>query len=346
MNILELSQQRFSARKYTPEPVSQADLDYILECVRLAPSAVNKQPWKFIIVRSEIAKSKLWQVYDREWFRTAPLYIICMKNNTECWTRRYDDKPHGDIDVAIATEHLCLAATERGLGTCWVCNYDTKKMSELFPSDSFEAVAIIPIGHIAADCPRTEKKRNNITLTPLLKRYNKIKMKKTIFITVFMVLYLTMANAQEALKKVYNESIDPMEQIDKALAKAKANNKYVVCQIGGNWCPWCLRFAHFVETNSAVNKTVSENFELIHVNYNPRKSAGDDASKKAAKMMQRLGNPTRFGFPVFVVLDNNGSVLHIQDSSFLEEDNSYSEKKVLRFFKNWTPTAVGNNIKN
>ena len=137
-----------------------------------------------------------------------------------------------------------------------------------------------------------------------------------------------------------------MEQIDKALAKAKANNKYVVCQIGGNWCPWCLRFAHFVETNSAVNKTVNENFELIHVNYNPRKSAGDDASKKAAKMMQRLGNPARFGFPVFVVLDNNGSVLHIQDSSFLEEDNSYSEKKVLRFFKNWTPTAVGNNVKN
>lgn len=171
-------------------------------------------------------------------------------------------------------------------------------------------------------------------------------MKKTIFITFFMVLYLTMANAQEALKKVYNESIDPMEQIDKALAKAKANNKYVVCQIGGNWCPWCLRFAHFVETNSAVNKTVNENFELIHVNYNPRKSAGDDVSKKAAKMMQRLGNPARFGFPVFVVLDNNGSVLHIQDSSFLEEDNSYSEKKVLRFFKNWTPTAVGNNIKN
>ena len=59
MNILELSQQRFSARKYTAEPVSQADLDYILECVRLAPSAVNKQPWKFVVVRSEEAKSKL-----------------------------------------------------------------------------------------------------------------------------------------------------------------------------------------------------------------------------------------------------------------------------------------------
>ena len=92
MNILELSEKRFSARKYTAEPVAQSDLDYIMECVRLAPSAVNKQPWKFVIVRSEEAKQKLWRAYDREWFRTAPLYIVCMKNNNACWTRSYDDK--------------------------------------------------------------------------------------------------------------------------------------------------------------------------------------------------------------------------------------------------------------
>ena len=159
MNILELSEKRFSARKYTAEPVAQSDLDYIMECVRLAPSAVNKQPWKFVIVRSEEAKQKLWRAYDREWFRTAPLYIVCMKNNNACWTRSYDDKKHGDVDVAIATEHFCLAATERGLGTCWVCNYDTGVMSELFASDDFETVAIIPLGHVAADCPHAEKKR-------------------------------------------------------------------------------------------------------------------------------------------------------------------------------------------
>lgn len=118
MNILELSQTRFSVRKYTDEPVSSDDLNYILECVRMAPSAVNRQPWKFVVVRSKEAREKLWCTYDRDWFRTAPLYIVCMKNNDECWTRRYDDKPHGDIDVAIAVEHLCLAAAERGLGTC------------------------------------------------------------------------------------------------------------------------------------------------------------------------------------------------------------------------------------
>ena len=90
MNILELSQTRFSARKYTDEAVSDDDLAYILECVRLAPSAVNRQPWKFVVVRSKEAKEQLWQAYDRDWFRTAPLYIVCMKNNSECWTRRYE----------------------------------------------------------------------------------------------------------------------------------------------------------------------------------------------------------------------------------------------------------------
>ena len=91
-----------------------------------------------------------------------------------------------------------------------------------------------------------------------------------------------------------------------------------------------------------VNKVINDNFVYIHVNYNPRKAGGEEAANKAAKLMQRLDNPARFGFPVFVVLDANGKVLHTQDSSFLEEEKSYSEKKVLRFFNNWTPAAVEN----
>ena len=159
MNMLELSEARFSARKFTDEPVSDADLHYVLECARLAPSAVNRQPWKLVVVRSPEARQQLWSAYDREWFRTAPLYIVCMRNNQACWTRRYDDKPHGDIDVAIATEHLCLAATERGLGTCWVCNFDVERVKQQFCAEGFEPVVILPIGHIAPDCSMTEKKR-------------------------------------------------------------------------------------------------------------------------------------------------------------------------------------------
>ena len=117
-DMLTLSKERFSARKFTAEAVSEDDLKYVLECVRMAPSACNKQPWKWLVVKSDEAKGKLQECYDREWFKTAPMYIVGMRNKQENWVRKEDNKPHGDIDVAIATEHLCLSAAERGLGTC------------------------------------------------------------------------------------------------------------------------------------------------------------------------------------------------------------------------------------
>ena len=162
MKFLQLTEKRFSARRFTDEAVAQADLDYIMECVRMAPSACNRQPWHFVIVESDDAKARLRQCYDREWFATAPLYIICLKNTEENWVRAEDSHTHGDIDLAIATEHLCLAAAERGLGTCWVCNFNVALARELFAQAPMEPVAIIPIGHIADDCQQPEKKRKSI----------------------------------------------------------------------------------------------------------------------------------------------------------------------------------------
>lgn len=156
-------------------------------------------------------------------------------------------------------------------------------------------------------------------------------------LTVFVAMT---ANAQTDLKKVYDESINPIEQIDQALAKAKSEGKFVVCQLGGNWCPWCLRFADFITNNDTISKVIEQNFVFIHVNYNPRKSDGEEKKLTTKKMLERLNNPARFGFPVFVVLDEDGKVIHIQDSSFLEEGQGYNQEKVLRFFKNWTPKAV------
>lgn len=162
-SMLSLSRERFSARKFTAEPVSQEDLEYIMKCVRMAPSACNKQPWRWLVVRSEAAKKQLQACYDREWFRTAPLYIVGLMNVKENWVRKYDDYPHGAIDVAIAAEHLCLAATDRGLGTCWVCAFNPAKFNEYFGREGFEPVVIIPIGHIADDCPRAEKVRKDMS---------------------------------------------------------------------------------------------------------------------------------------------------------------------------------------
>lgn len=157
----------------------------------------------------------------------------------------------------------------------------------------------------------------------------------------FIAMFLTLsANAQTALKKVYNEDINPIEQIDQALVKAKADGKFVVCQVGGNWCIWCLRFADFITNDTTISTVIDDNFEYIHVNYNPRRSENKEKAEQAAALMKRLDNCGRFGFPVFVVLDGSGKVIHIQDSSFLEEGQGYNKEKVLRFFKNWTPKAV------
>lgn len=163
-------------------------------------------------------------------------------------------------------------------------------------------------------------------------------MKRLFYIIVLAVASLAMtvqAQEQAAPKKVYNESINPLEQIDQALLQARAEGKFVICQVGGNWCPWCLRFADFITNDSTISSVIEQNFIYIHVNYHPRK-----AGEVGKALMKRLNNAGRFGFPVFAVLDEQGNVLHLQDSSFLEEGKGYNKEKVLRFFQNWTPKAV------
>ena len=163
MNLLELVNNRYSCRDYEPRSVEKEKLDYIMECVRLAPSAVNKQPWKFRIVSSDEGLQKIRQCYHRDWFNSAPMYIIASILHDEEWVRR-DGKRHGDIDIAIAVEHLCLAATEQGLATCWVCNFDAALCHELFSlTDNEEAAVIIPLGYAADELrPKTRKAMSEI----------------------------------------------------------------------------------------------------------------------------------------------------------------------------------------
>ncbi|MCM1079937.1 MAG: thioredoxin family protein [Bacteroidales bacterium] len=155
-------------------------------------------------------------------------------------------------------------------------------------------------------------------------------MRKHLLSALILVTFALHAGAQA--KKVYDETIDPAAQIDNAVRTAGQAGKYVVCQIGGNWCPWCLRFAGFVENDTAIAKVIADNYVYIHVNY-PRRKA-------PAELLNRLGNPGRFGYPVMVVLDEKGKVIHIQDSSFLEEGKGYNREKVLRFLNAWTPKAA------
>ena len=139
-------------------------------------------------------------------------------------------------------------------------------------------------------------------------------------------------NKHKDLPKIYDEKADAMSQIDQALEEARESGRFVICQVGGNWCPWCLRFAKFITEDEEIANVVKENFVYIHVN--------TSKANKNEEALRRLGNPGRFGYPVFVILDDEGRVMHIQNSSYLEEGNSYNHKKVLEFFLNWTRKAI------
>ena len=158
MSFLDLVKQRYSCRSYQEKSVEQEKLDYVMECVRFAPSAVNKQPWMFRVVKNDAEKENLRECYSRDWFNTAPMYIICSILHDEEWVRKYG-KHHGDIDIAIAVEHLCLAATEQGLATCWVCNFDAEKCKQLFTfAENEEPAVLIPIGY-PADSPKEKSRK-------------------------------------------------------------------------------------------------------------------------------------------------------------------------------------------
>jgi nitroreductase len=160
--LLDLIRNRYSCRGYSDKAVEAEKVAYIKECVRLSPSAVNRQPWHFRFVVSKEGREKLQSCYSRPWFAEAPLYVIASLLHEEEWVRA-DGKAHGNIDVAIAVEHICLAATDCGLGSCWVCNFNPDIIKAEFPQPvEFEPIAIIPIGHIPEDGNVAVKTRKSL----------------------------------------------------------------------------------------------------------------------------------------------------------------------------------------
>ncbi len=147
MDIFEVIQKRHSVRSYKPDPVEPEKLQQILECARLAPTAANRQAFKVMVINTEGNKEVLQNIYRNTWFVNAP-HILCVCSIPEkCWVRS-DKKNYSDVDAAIVMDHMVLAATALGLGTCWVAAFDVEAARAILKlEDIWEPIAFTTLGY-------------------------------------------------------------------------------------------------------------------------------------------------------------------------------------------------------
>jgi len=163
-SLMQVMAERFSCRSYDPDRTPGRDLlDAVLDAARIAPSACNRQPWKFTIIEGTEAREVMSRAYERDWIKTAPTFIIALGDHSTAWHRPYDGKDHTDVDISIAVEHLCLAAASVGLGTCWVCNFNPEVIRNAYSlPEHIEPIAIIPIGFPATGTKVPQKVRKSL----------------------------------------------------------------------------------------------------------------------------------------------------------------------------------------
>jgi len=152
MDFEKLVSTRYSVRKYSLKKVEDEKLEKVLEAARKAPSAVNFQPIKIYVIKSDQMLTNIRECYHRDWLNTAPVIMVVVGLHDDAWKRSLDSKDHTDIDVAIAVDHITLQAADLGLGTCWVCNFDVDKCREVLKLKlNEEPIVIIPLGYPESD---------------------------------------------------------------------------------------------------------------------------------------------------------------------------------------------------
>ena len=158
MDFLELARKRYSVRSYKRDPVEKGKLERILEAARLAPTAVNIQPFQLLVIHTAGRESELLQIYNKKWFVQPPMVICACGIPGKSWVRN-DGKNYNDVDVTIVMDHLILAATAEGLGTCWIGAFDPVAAKKLLGLPAgVEPIALTPLGYAADKAPAKKRK--------------------------------------------------------------------------------------------------------------------------------------------------------------------------------------------
>ena len=149
MEFYNLIRARESVRDYDPQKLVSNDvLHRILEAGRLAPSAANRQPWKFVVVSSPEKLKEVRECYHKDWFGQAPHVLVVVGDRTRSWVRQYDGYNSIETDLAIAMDHMVLAAANEGVATCWIIAFDYGKLAKALGLREQEVVyCITPLGY-------------------------------------------------------------------------------------------------------------------------------------------------------------------------------------------------------
>jgi nitroreductase len=153
MDLYDVVRTRRSVRKYRPDPVPQEVLNRVLDAARIAPSGSNRQPTRLIVVTDDETKKRLVPMcHDQAFIATAPVVIIACGRDIKYNRGEWMGRCAMIVDVAIAVDHLTLAARAEGLGTCWIGSFSNAALKKFFdlPED-VDVVALIPLGYPKGD---------------------------------------------------------------------------------------------------------------------------------------------------------------------------------------------------
>lgn len=156
---------------------------------------------------------------------------------------------------------------------------------------------------------------------------------KRIFVFALMLFASVLGYSQDMTKfRLYNPADDAKKEIESTVKRAKESGKHVMLQIGGNWCVWCARFNDFVTNEKSLDSLLNANYVVYHLNYSKE--------NKNLDILKKYSFPQRFGFPVFLVLNEQGELLHTQTSWYLEAGKGYDKEKAAAFFNDWGKKAL------
>ncbi len=172
MEFLDLAKQRCSIRSFTDKVIEKEKLDYILESGRVAPTACNRQPQRIIVVQQPENIAKVQKAYRT--FGSACVMIIC-RDTRDSLVRPFDNKCSGDLDIGIVTDHMMLAAREKGIGSVMVGLFDPRIISSEFDLPGYiEPTALLILGYPKGGFPDADRhltQRKAIGDTVMMEEY-------------------------------------------------------------------------------------------------------------------------------------------------------------------------------